>query len=119
MIMRPRINWLRPEGWPQMENNMAKKEESMTLSSTSTPAYTSSIVTIAATDEQREIIESLLRELDLGCSIMAQAFPDGIRLKILSPLQSERVCTAINGAGRKTRFISTAEEANQRAATEF
>lgn len=52
--------------------------------------------TVITTPQQRNLIEQLTQKyLDEGGSILAQVFPDGLRIRVLTPRQTQELEPAI------------------------
>lgn len=51
--------------------------------------------TIETTDEQCDVIMSLLEKMEPGGSIIGQAYPDGIRLRVLTAEEAVRVANSL------------------------
>ncbi len=65
-----------------------------------------STATVITTSNQRQLITDLSRKhLEEGGSLLAQVFPDGLRIKVLTPAQTselnQAICKALGTSERK------------------
>lgn len=59
------------------------------------PMHESSTVVITTT-QQRQLIEQLMKKhLEVSGSMLAQVFPDGLKLRVLTPTQTKELYPAI------------------------
>lgn len=69
-------------------------------------------ITIPNTTEQRVLLGELLKDLEFGGSIIAQVYPDGFLVTLLTPAEAKNVNEALQKTRtkHKEKFASTLSE---------